>query len=68
MVDDTIPHVLDKESLMMTEIIQSDEDLQCYGSVDRHLKMPEIKQVEADGRLYKWYKVMFCVLYLFVMF
>ena len=41
MVDDAMPHLLDKDALSMTEIMVSDEDVQHYGSIDRHLKAPE---------------------------
>ena len=39
-VDDATPHLLDKDSSMITETIHLDEDLKCYRSVDRHLKHP----------------------------
>ena len=57
MVDGAMPHLLDKDALSMTETMVSDEDAQCYGSSDRHLKTPENKYGEAERRLCKWHKV-----------
>ena len=66
MVDDATPHLLDKGVLSMTETMVSDEDVQNYGSIDRHLKTPENKHGEAEHRLCKWHKVKSHVICYFV--
>ena len=67
MVNNAISHLLDKDILIITEIMQSDENMQYYGLVDRYLKMPENKYSQTDHHLCKLHKVVYCIINLFFM-